>query len=347
MSPVPPGAPPDRGGALPTWRLLDLGRCPPERAQSFAEAVAPSVADGSVPNTLLLARPSAPYISLGYHQSYAEELEPGFLARRPLPVLRRVEGGGTTYLDPDQIFYQLVYRDEATAAGGAADLARVLGAVARAARQLGLEASVRPPCDLVVGDRKFSGNAGGDWEGAHLIVGGWLLRADRETMADLLRLPDPALRPLLLREMGRWITSWEEETGGCPAPEHIAPALVEGFERAGLFRALPGETTEAEEARFRDEVAPRIETPEWRELPPLPKPPGPSVRRVRVAGPHGLWIVDGGSDGGRWAAVVEGNRIQEAFRWPEGDPGALLLVEPGRAEWEELRAATARLPAFE
>ena len=303
----------DRAAKLPVWRLLDLGAAEPERAQAFAEAVAPSVASGAVPNSLLIVRPSAPYVSLGFHQSFAEELDPTFFTHHPMPVIRRVEGGGTTYLDPDQLFYQLVYREEDGGPGGAGDLARYLAAPVAAARSLGIPARLRPPSDLVVGERKISGNAGGDWGGAHLLVGGLLLRSDTSVMADLLRLPTAALRPLLRREVDRWVTSWERETGQLPEWASLTAALVSAFRDEGLFDARAGTPTAEEERRFREETVPRLHDAGWRELPPLPRSPGGAVRRLRVAGPHGLLVFEDEERGGFLVAVVDASELREGY----------------------------------
>ncbi len=344
--PTPTSSPPtfDR---LPVWRLLDLGRCPPERAQAFAEAVARSVAENEVPNTLLLAQPSAPYVSLGFHQSFAEEIDPEFCDRHRLPVLRRVEGGGTTYLDPDQWFYQLVYRDEDGGPGGPADLARFLAAPVRAARELGLMARLRPPSDLVVGDRKLSGNAGGDWDGAHLVVGGFLGRTDPRAMADLLRLPHPAVRPLLRHEVERWVTSWEAETGRFPSSRALREGIVAAFRAEGLFEARPGRVDPAEESRFRTETLPRHRDPGWRELPPLPRPTGAPLRRIRVAGPHGLLVLEAGDGDRLWAAVVDGAEVREAYRIRPGADERLDPVSPGSPERDDLERAVHRAPRFD
>ncbi len=305
-----------------------------------------TVANNGAPNTLLLARPSAPYVSLGFHQSFAEEIDPAFLERRPIPVLRRVEGGGTTYLDPDQQFYQLAYREEGGGGGGPADLERFLRAPVRAARALGLAATLRPPSDLTVGDRKFSGNAGGDWEGAHLLVGGFLGRADLVSMTEVLRLPDPALRPILQRAVGRWITSWEAETGRVPDPEALRDALVRAFVRERLFRVRVGDPSPEEERRFRTETLPRHADPRWRDLPPIPKRPGTPLRSIRIAGPHGMIVLEAGSAEGLWAAIVEGDLLREGYRLVPGD-GALAQPIPAASdEAGQLGRYLRRLPPF-
>ncbi|EQD27123.1 biotin/lipoate A/B protein ligase, partial [mine drainage metagenome] len=85
---------------------------------------------GEAPDTLILCRPDRPYVSLGFHQVSSEELEFAELKRRDLPVVRRVTGGGTTFLDPSQVFYQLVYRAQPAPglSGGPTDFAEALRA---------------------------------------------------------------------------------------------------------------------------------------------------------------------------------------------------------------------------
>ncbi len=336
-----------RADELPVWRLLDLGRCAPERAQAFVEAVAASVAANEAPNTLLVAQPDAPYISLGFHQSFVEELDPGFLERRPLPVLRRVEGGGTTYLDPDQGFYQLVYRDEAGGPGGPADLARFLAGPVRAARSLGLAAELRVPSDLVVGERKISGNAGGDWDGAHLLVGGFLGRADTRTMTDLVRLPAPGLRPIVRREVDRWMTSWERETGAPPRWEVLTRALVEAFRAERLFDARRGPPLPAEERRFETETWPRHQDPAWRELPPIPRAPGGPIRKLRIAGPRGILVFDHAEGEGLEIAIVDGSELREGFLLSDHGGEPAVPLPPDAPALATLRRAVERTSGFD
>jgi lipoate-protein ligase A len=331
---------------LPLWRLIDLGRCSPLRAQTFAESVAASVGGGEVANTLLVAQPAAPYISLGFHQSFAEEIDPAFLLRRHVPVIRRVEGGGTTWLDPDQWFYQLVYREEGGGRGGASDFERFLAGPARAARALGIAVDWRPPSDLVVEDRKISGNGGGDWADAHLLVGGFLGRADHAAMADLLRLPHPGVRPLLRDEIARWVTSWEAETGTLPRWGELRDRLREAFEALRLFRAVPARPTAEEERRFRRETIPRHEDPGWRELPSVPSSSAPLRRRIRVAGPHGLLILADPGSGRLTVAATDGSEIRTAYTLEPSPAARPRRLRPSSPELEAVRTELRDPPGF-
>ncbi len=332
---------------LPVWRLLNLGSCEPVRAQGFAEAVAPSVGRGDVPNTLLVVRTETPFVSLGFHQSYEEEIDPAFLDRHHIPVFRRVEGGGTAYLDSGQLLYYLVYRTAGRSGGGPSDLPRFLAGPLHAARSQGLAAEIRPPSDLTVGGRKISGNSGGDWADAHLIAGDLLGRTDHRAMADLFRLPHPALRSLLRREVRRWLTSWEGETGGPPDWKALTAALIEGFRAAGLFRLEPDRATAEEEHYFRAETVPHHYDRSWRDLPASSTPAGRLRRRIRVAGPHGLLVLDGTARGELSIGIVEGSELREAYLVGPGSTGGLRAIPIGGRIGADFQKEIRKVPGFD
>jgi len=322
--------------SLPTWRLLDLGRCPPVRAVAFSESVARSVGRGDVPNTLLLAQSTRACISIGFHQSLDAELDQSFLLRHRLPVIRRVEGGGTVFLDRDQLFYQFVYADAEGSPGGPVDFARYLSVPIDALRSTGVRCAFRPPSDIVVGDRKLSGNAGGEWEGAHIITGDVLGRCNSGAMADLFRLPDPALRPLLAREVARWMTSWENETGRPASWHSLRTSIAKAFQSCRLGRLEKGKPTMDEETTFRSETLPRHSDPSWTNVPPLPRSAAQPVRRIRVAGPHGVVVFEEPERATLEVAVVNRRQVVDAYRIRPGENRGLRRIPPGALGRAEL-----------
>jgi lipoate-protein ligase A len=323
--------------SLPVWRRLDLGVCDPYRAQTFVESVAVSVGRGEAPNTVLYARPRRPYVSLGFHQSASEELDEEEVVRRNLPILRRVTGGGTTYLDPDQVFYQLVWREgdpRGERWSGAGALREFLRGPRRALRDLGLEAEFREPADLVIRGRKVSGNAGGDWEGAHILVGGVLGHADTEAMAAILRCPDRRFRALLEREMQTLLTGLDRELPGPVSLETLPDRIDRAFAKEGLFRSVEGPPLEAEERRFVEEVGPRHRDPSWIQIPPVPRDPGPVVRSVRVAGPWHVWMMRGEVPSAMFWGTSEGPRVVRAYRGSdEPSRDSEIPLKDGEAGW--------------
>lgn len=303
-------------------RVLDLGSCDAYTAQAFCESVAVSVGDGASPDTLLLASPNEPYVSVGFHQSVSEELDERFLRTRRLRVIRRVTGGGATWLDPSQVFYEIVLREGGTLSPGPATFARVLAPPVAFLRSLGLpSARLRPPSDLVVGERKISGNAGGTWERALVVQGGLLGTADVRSMSGMLRSPHPAYRALLRREMDRWITSIARETGRTWAPAGLRRGLLNAFRSAPGMRLRAGRPTRAERHRFLTEVLPRHHDPGWWRGPAARSRPAGLLREVRVAGERYVqaWQLRSGAE--LLLVVREAGAIVEAFETPPSHSG--------------------------
>ncbi len=329
-----------RPGPRPPGRLLDLGSCEPFRAQTYAESVAVSVARGEAPDTLLLCRPDRPYVSIGFHQVSSEELDVAELRRRDLPVIRRVTGGGTTFLDPSQVFYQLIYRalPGSGLTGGPSDFATALEAPLALLQALGLPARLRPPSDLVISGRKVSGNAGGTWEGAQLLVGGLLGTADVGAMAGILRCPSEDFRAFVAGAMDRALTGLDRELPYPLSPERLCQRLRSSFEERGPWTLLPGVPLREEEERFLNGVLPRHRNPSWVHLPPLPRSPSPIQRAIRVAGERYCLLVEAPGDG-ECFVLADSGRVESAFRagpsyrgGPPGEP-----VPPGGQAWEELQ----------
>ena len=97
------------------WRLIDLGLTLPLKAQAFYEAIATAVDRNVSPNTIILCQPSKPYACLGFHQILEKEIDVEYCRSKNLQIIRRSQGGGATYLDSNQVFYQVVARKESKA----------------------------------------------------------------------------------------------------------------------------------------------------------------------------------------------------------------------------------------
>lgn len=145
--------------------------------------------------------PGIPCVVLGYGNRRASEVDLARCADAGVPVLRRVSGGGTVLLGPGCLAYSLVLP-----VGRAPELESVHGTnrwIMERQRQaieglLGRTVEVRGHTDLVVGDRKFSGNAQRRRSRTVLFHGTFLLTFDLASISDFLRMP--SLRPEYRRD---------------------------------------------------------------------------------------------------------------------------------------------------
>ena len=246
------------------WRLLDLGHCEPYVAQTFYEAVAEAVHRGLSPRTLILLQPSAPYACLGYHQDLEKELDVDFIEEAGLTIIRRSQGGGATYLDRDQVFYQVVFRDSEVVPRDVGRLfERLLSVTVEAYRRLGVPAEFKPLNDVVVGGRKISGNGAGMHESATILVGNLILDLDYDLMARVLRVPDEKFRDKMAKSMREWVSTLRRELGNPPSAEEVKAVYAAAFQEVLGVELVRGEPTEEEWRIFEEETRPRHMSREW------------------------------------------------------------------------------------
>lgn len=244
-------------------RLIDLGPAPFWQTQAVYHAVAGLMHPGT-PDTIILTSPRTPYLCLGYHDIYDAVLDRAAVARRSLPVLRRRVGGGTTYLDGDQLFYQCVFHHSRVPAQFGAVYARMLAAPLATLRRLGLDAQLRDTMELEVRGRRIAGIGGGRIGEAAVVVGNLLFDFDYAAMADVWRAPWPAFRELAARALRDHVTTLQEAIGSIAA-DQVQPLLCEEF-AVELGRPLRiGRLTRAE-AHYTRRLGARMASAEYLDL---------------------------------------------------------------------------------
>ncbi|MBU4604142.1 MAG: lipoate--protein ligase family protein, partial [Proteobacteria bacterium] len=164
---------------------------------------------------LILCSPAEPYVSVGYFQDPAQELDLEHCCRSGLPVFRREVGGGAVYLDRHQLFWQVVLRRDhpLVSLNREAFYRRFLAPVLGVYRALGVEARVAPVNDVAVERRRIAGTGAGEVGDCVVFVGNLMRRFDCAAMAQVLRAPDPEFRRSFQQYMERELTSLRRELG--------------------------------------------------------------------------------------------------------------------------------------
>ena len=272
------------------WRLLDLGYSEPLVAQTFYEAVAEAVHRGLSTNTLILLQPGSPYACLGYHQDLEKEIDLEFCEEAGLPVIRRSQGGGATYLDRDQVFYQIVSKDSAAVPRDVERMfERLLSVTVKIYRRLGVKAEFKPLNDVVVGGRKISGNGAGMHESASILVGNVILDLNYDLMARVLRVPDEKFRDKMAKSMREWVSTLRRELGELPAVEEVKRTYAEAFEEILGVELVRDEPTKEEWRIFCEETRPRHTSREWLYM-EAPRAQEREGRAVKIA--HDVKVVE-------------------------------------------------------
>ncbi|MGQ9582308.1 MAG: lipoate--protein ligase family protein, partial [Thermoplasmatota archaeon] len=181
---------------------------------------------------LALTRTVEPYVCVGFSQSISGEVDEEYCGREGIGVFRRELGGGTVYIDREQLLIQLVLRRDSPGlpAGQVNFFKRFLSPLVEVYRKLGLEAVFRPTCDLLVNGRKISGTGGGEVGDCAVMATNVLIDFDYERMSRVLRCPSEEFRALLRKAMERGITSLRAELGRAPEWRKLRRMVREAFE---------------------------------------------------------------------------------------------------------------------
>lgn len=190
--------------------LYRLGRVSWQDSQLAYHALAHLGREG-----LILCSPDEPYISVGYCQDSAQELDLAYCRAAGLPIFRREVGGGAVYLDRHQLFWQVVLKQDhpLVSLNRQAFYRRFLAPVVAAYRALGVEACVAPVNNVAVGERRIAGTGAGEIGDCVVFVGNLMRRFDCAVMARVIKAPTPAFRRCFQRHMEQQLTSLRRELG--------------------------------------------------------------------------------------------------------------------------------------
>ncbi len=188
-------------GAL---RVIDFGPVSPLQSQTLWHAIAHGVSAGSPP-TLAFMQPDAPYVSIGFHRRL-DEIDGTYCRAAGLPIYRRMVGGGPVYLDDGQIFFQIILPLAMAPPVRSQAVRTLLAPAVDAFQAVGIDASIEPAGDVVVGDKKICGHGAGQIENAVVVVGNLITRFDHTAAARIVAAPDEESRAEFEALMRRYVT---------------------------------------------------------------------------------------------------------------------------------------------
>ncbi len=183
---------------------------------------------------LVIVSPKEPIISVGYFQDTKAEVDLDYIEKKKLGIMRREVGGGATYLDHNQVFYQLIWnRNNKRFPKRIEEIFELLSIPAcQTYEEFGIKARFRPTNDIVTeAGKKIAGEGGGDIGDSMVFVGGILMDFDYETMTNVLKVPEEKFRDKIYKSMRENLTTMKRELGSIPPRKDIVQVLIESFER--------------------------------------------------------------------------------------------------------------------
>ena len=159
--------------------VFDLGKLPGQQSMLIFHALARMGVEA-----LVVVSPRDPLVSIGYFQDADREVDLSFCREHGISYMRREVGGGATYLDENQIFYQVIWRRSNRRFP--VEMSRVFSELSIPACEtygkFGIEAFFRQENDIVTREgKKIAGEGGGDVGDCMVFVGGILLDFIRKT----------------------------------------------------------------------------------------------------------------------------------------------------------------------
>ncbi|WP_027092336.1 lipoate--protein ligase [Cohnella thermotolerans] len=125
-----------------------------------------------------------PSIIIGKNQNTAEEVNTDYVREHGIHVVRRLSGGGAVYHDLGNLNFSFITRDDGQSFH---NFRKFTAPVVEALRKLGVDAELSGRNDILVGERKISGNAQFSTGGRMFSHGTLLFDSHMEDVASALK----------------------------------------------------------------------------------------------------------------------------------------------------------------
>jgi len=284
--------------------LLDLGERPWEQSMLIFHALARIDIEA-----IDIVWPEKPFVSIGYFQDAKKEVDLDYCKKMGLPVIRREVGGGTVYLDRNQIFYHMVWnRHNPNFPKRIKDIYEYLSVPPiETYEEFGINTKFREVNDIVTSKgKKIAGLGGADIADSMAFVGSVILDFDYNKMAQSIKIPDEKFRDKIHKSIEENVTSMKKELGKIPPREEIKKVLIKRYEK--ILGKLKPLKLDDEIIRKMTELAKWFKSPEffYKKTPRIPK--GVKIKEgIEIL--YGMYKAQGGLV--RTAQEVENIQIKD------------------------------------
>lgn len=219
-----------------------MGRIPGWQTQAVYHTVAELMTE-ETPDTIIISQSSDTYVCLGYHQKLNETFDRKVCDEKEIPILRRKVGGGGTYLDPNQLFYQCVFHQSRIPANSEKVYEMMLTPVVNTLKHFfDVKAELVGSHEVEMNGKRVAGIGGGQMGEASIVVGNILFDFDYDTMASVWNVPNESFRLLAKEAMKDHIITLDD-IGSMVKMDKLADQLIDEYE-THLGRTLnPGGMT--------------------------------------------------------------------------------------------------------
>ena len=202
--------------------------------------------------------PSA--VSIGYFQSMQQVVNVNNCKNLGIGIVRRRTGGGSVYHSNDgELTYSVIAPQEMFPKNIIESYKEICGWVIDGLKNIGIKAEFKPINDVVVGNKKISGNAQTRRNGILLQHGTILYDVDVERMFSVLNVPDEKIKYKLIKSVEERVTKVLDFQS--LSKEEVYQELLKSFTKNKEFDF--SDLTEEELKRTQELVEKQYKTKEW------------------------------------------------------------------------------------
>ncbi len=242
------------------WRIIELSTNNAAMNMAIDEAISESVAAAKSPPTIRFYRWNPSAVSIGYFQSMEEEIDVKKCKALGVDHVRRRTGGGAVYHDFDgEITYSVIIPEEKFEKDITKSYHVICSWIVDSLKKLGIESEFKPINDIIVKNKKISGNAQTRRNKVVLQHGTILYDVDVEKMFSLLKVPDEKIRDKMISAVKERVTRVLDHAD--IDREELYHAMIAGFTKGKDFEF--GLLTDEEEARAVQLAEERYSSEQW------------------------------------------------------------------------------------
>ena len=201
-------------------------------------------AEKKLPEPVLLFWQTTPTLMVGKYQNILEEINKPYADAHKIRLVRRMSGGGTIYTDLGGWQFTFIEHSDQTQI----DFSQYIGPVVDAVRELGADAGFNGRNDLLIGGRKFSGNAQYRLPGCIVHHGSLLYDTDLAQMAAATTVDPYKIQSKSIKSVRDRVTNISEHLPRKLPAEQFKACMLRHLMRGSTQTYCP---TPADDARIR------------------------------------------------------------------------------------------------
>jgi lipoate-protein ligase A len=223
------------------WRLLKTENNSAFTNMAIDKAVLVANSKGKAPPTVRFYTWKPPAISIGYFQSLSEEVDLVVCKDLGVDYIRRITGGGAVFHDKELTYSIVIPESNPKVPKNVLEsYRRICGAVIKGLKHLWIESKYTPINDIIVNNKKISGNAQTRKSKTVLQHGTVLMDVDVDKMFMLLKVPNEKIKDKLIADVKQRVTSIKHVSGNSVSFDDAADAMKLGFEEEFGIELIDG-----------------------------------------------------------------------------------------------------------